>query len=198
MLDTSIEDLLTPHSLGPVLLTVQTAPIQPGSVAPWRGQITQTCWLSFDPGHVWRIQSSEGGKRTTLKNEFPLAVSEASIKCLVCLRCDLGLLCVKEQWLYLFSMHYDRQDQNHRTTMMEKPVSMPSFQFFFFPWPVRLLKTQRVKATRVGWEDCKAGWGWRSAHGCKRSSRNQVSGTPRLGSAEHTALWTPGEQKQYT
>lgn len=67
-----------------------------------------------------------------------------------------------------------------------------------FAWPVKLLKTQRGKAKQVGWADCRAGWGWRSARDCKQFSRNQASKTPGLGSAEHTALWTPGGRKQHT
>lgn len=67
-----------------------------------------------------------------------------------------------------------------------------------FVWPVKLLKTQRAKARQAGWADCKAGWGWRSVHGCKRFSRNQASKTPGLGSVERKALWTPGQRKRYT
>lgn len=52
----------TLHFQGPISQTVQTAPALPESVAPWRGQTAQTYWLSFDPGHAWRIQNSEGAK----------------------------------------------------------------------------------------------------------------------------------------
>lgn len=54
--------ILTPHYLGPVLQTIQIAPIQPDNVALGKVQTAQTCWLSSGPEHVWRTQSSVGKK----------------------------------------------------------------------------------------------------------------------------------------
>lgn len=76
-------------------------------------------------------------------------------------------------------------------------ICMQAFKFLYtnFVWPVKLLKTQRGKGRQVGWEDCRADLAWRSVRGCKRFSRNPASKTQGLGSAEHKALWTPGEKE---
>lgn len=55
-----MQNVPTLHFLDLVLLRVVTRLIQPGSVAPWRGQTAQTCWQSSGPGRVWKTQSSEG------------------------------------------------------------------------------------------------------------------------------------------
>lgn len=176
-----IQGILTPHCLGPVLQTVQIVPVRPDSVALWRGQTAQTCWLSFGPGHVWRTQSSVGEKR----EQYIRTGKTINI-----LPDFFG--CKLSKYVVYVVATYDLTRQS--TSVLCLKILSCSV----FVWPVKLLKTQRGKARQAGWADCRAGWEWRSVRGCKRFSRNQASKTPGLGSAERKALWTPEERKQYT
>lgn len=82
-----LQNTHTLRFLGQVWLRVETRLIQPGSVAPWRGQTAQTCWRSSGPGHVWRSRSS--GRQRGRQSHSQRLVDK---HCLVCLCPPVRLL----------------------------------------------------------------------------------------------------------